>query len=274
MSHPYRSTMQLVLPETFRKQALQGFHDELGTLGIDWMIDLLRDHFCWPGMLNNVTTHIKQCERWLKFKALPEKATMENIDAAYQMELVPMDYLTIGENEDGKDVYILVIIDHFTCYAQPIVTSSQTAKCTAQNLWNKFIVYNRLPEKILRDQGCNYESDLLKELCELAQVKKIRMSGYHPQMNGQCDHFNATLINMLGIWREQVPTLVHAYNCTRNNVTDLMFGQKPHLPIDILFGTNTADLKGNTSTKYVENLKWRKKWAYKTANEVVKKEQG
>ena len=81
-----------------------------------------------------------------------------------------------------------------------------------------------------------------------------------------------------GMWREQVPTLVYAYNCTRNNVTDfspyyLMFGRKPHLPIDILFGTNTADLKGNASTKYVKDLKSRIEWEYKTANEVVKKEQ-
>ena len=52
-----------------------------------------------------------------------------------------------------------------------------------------------------------------------------------------------------------------------------MFGRNPHLPIDILFGTNTAELKGNTSTKYVENLKQRLEWAYKTTNEVVKKEQ-
>ena len=78
-------------------------------------------------------------------------------------------------------------------------------------------------------------------------------------------------------WKEQ-GTLVLAYNCTRNNVTDfspyyLMFGWKPHLPFDILFGMNTADLKGNTSTKYVENLKWRIEWSYKTTNEVVKKEQ-
>ena len=112
------------------------------------------------------------------------------------------------------------------------------------------------------------------------------MSGYHPQMIWQCEHFNTTLINMLGTlpekpkstWREQVPTLGHAYNCKRNNATDFspyypMLGRKPHLPSDILFGTNTADLKGNTSTKYVENLKHRIEWAYKTANEVVKKEQ-
>ena len=80
--------------------------------------------------------------------------------------------------------------------------------------------------------------------------------------------------------REQVPTLVHAYNCTKNNATGfspyyLMFGRKPHLPIDILFGTNTADQRGHkhNSTTYIENLKQRIKWAYKTANEVVKREQ-
>ena len=49
-------------------------------------------------------------------------------------------------------------------------------------------------------------------------------------------------------WREQVPTLVHAYKCTRNNVMGLspyylMFGCKPYLPIDLIFGSNIANLK-------------------------------
>ena len=103
-----------------------------------------------------------------------------------------MDYLTVEAMEGGKDIHILVITDHFTRYAQAIVMSLQTAKCTAQNLWDF-----GLPEKILTDQGHNFESDLLKALCEIAQVKKIRTLGYHPQTNGQCKHFNATLISML-----------------------------------------------------------------------------
>ena len=143
------------------------------------------------------------------------------------MELVHMDYLTIEANEGGKDVHILVITDHFTRYAQAIVTGSQTANCTAQNLWDKFIFHYGLPEKILMDQGCTFESDLLKALCEITQAEKIMTSGYHPQTNEQCEHFNVTLINMLGtlldkpksMWREQVPSLVQAYNCTRNNAT-------------------------------------------------------
>ena len=95
VNHPDRNTMQLVLPEGFKKQALQGCHDNLGHLRVEQTIDLLRDYFYWPRMLNNVTRHIKQCERCLRFKALPEKAPIENIDATYPTELVYMDYLTI-----------------------------------------------------------------------------------------------------------------------------------------------------------------------------------
>ena len=176
VNHPDRSTTQLVLPEAFRKQALQGCHDDLGHLRIQQMIDLLRDHLYWPRMLNDMTRHIKQCEICLQFKALPEKAPMENIDATYPMELIHMDYLTIEADEGGKDVHILVITDHFTPYAQAIVTNSRTVKCTTQNLWDRFIVHYGLPKKILTDHGCNFEGDLLKELCQLAQVKKTRMS--------------------------------------------------------------------------------------------------
>ena len=181
---------------------------------------------------------------------------MENIDATSPKELVHMDYLTVEANEGGKDINILVITNHFTHYTQAMVTSSHMAKCTAQNLWNMFIVYYGIPEMILTDQGHNFESDLLRELCELAQVKKIRPLGYHPQTNGQCECFNATLINMLCTlpekpkitWREQVLMLVHAYNCARHIATDfslyyLVFGRKSCLPIDIIFGTNTAELK-------------------------------
>ena len=103
---------------------------------------------------------------------------MENVDTTYLMELVHMDYLTVEAMEGGKDIHILVITDHFTRYAHAIVTSLQTAKCTAQNLWDKFIVHYGLPKKILTDQGHNFASDLLKALCEIAQVKKIRTWGY------------------------------------------------------------------------------------------------
>ena len=227
-----------------------------------------------------MTRHIQHCERCLQFKASPDRAPMENDNATYPMELVHMDYLTIEATEGGKDVHILVITDHFTRYAQATVTSLQTAKCTAHNLWDKFIVHYGLPEKILTDQGHNFESNLLKALCEIAQVKEIQTSGYHPQTNGQCNsekYVGYFTQKPNSTWREQVPTLVHVYNCTRNNVTGfslyyLMFRWKLHLPIDLIFGTSITNLKGNHIT-YVENPKKRMAWAYETANDIVQKEQ-
>ena len=64
--------------------------------------------------MEDTNRHIRQCERCLRFKALPDKAPMENVDATYPMELVHMDYLTMEVNEGGKDVHILVITDHCT----------------------------------------------------------------------------------------------------------------------------------------------------------------
>ena len=45
INHADRSTMQSELPETFKKQTLQGFHNDLGHLRIEQTIDPLRDHF-------------------------------------------------------------------------------------------------------------------------------------------------------------------------------------------------------------------------------------
>ena len=50
-----------------------------------------------------------------------------------------------------------------------------------------------------------------------------------------------------------------------------MFGCKPCLPIDLLFGTNIANLKGNHIT-YIENLKKRMALVYETANGVIQKD--
>ena len=51
---------------------------------------------------------------------------------------------------------------------------------------------------MITDQGRNFESELIDNLCQVAGVKKLHTSPYHPQTNGQCEHFNSTLLNMLG----------------------------------------------------------------------------
>ena len=176
---------------------------------------------------------------------------------------------------------VLVITDHFTRYAQAYVTRTQTAQMMAKTLWDKFIVHYGLPEKILTDQGCNFESQLVADLCALMGVQKIWTSPYCLQTNGQCERFNSTLINMLGTlpkekkseWKDHVGMLVHAYNCTRNSAMGfspyyLMFGRQPCLPVDVTLGLAPCTITEPNTTKFAQKLRNRNKWAHRKSGSL------
>ncbi len=151
------------------------------------------------------------------------------------------------------------------------------AKC----LWDNFLVHYGFPEKLHSDQGPDFESKLIKELCTIAGIRKVRTTPYHPRGN-PVERFNRTLLQMLGTlddkgktcWKSFVKPLVHAYNCTRNDSTgispyELMFGRQPRLPVDLAFGL-PAD-KSSSHSSYVKNLKDRLKESYRVARENAAK---
>ena len=176
---------------------MEGCHDQVGHLGQDRVLDLLRDRFYWPGMHADVVSYINSCPRCLRRKSQQDKAPLMNIETSQPLELIHLDYLKI-EPSKGNIENVLVITDHFTRYAQAFPSKTQTALATAKLLWNNFILHYGFPEKIITEQGRNFESELIGHLCQLAGVQKLRTSPYHPQTNGQCERFNGTLLNMLG----------------------------------------------------------------------------
>ena len=116
-------------------------------------------------------------------------------------------------------------------------------------------------------------------------MKKLCISPYHPETNGQCEHFNATLIGMLGTlpthakknWQEWKATLTHAYNCTVSLVTGfspyfLMFGRTPKIPLDIEMGVTLMDQEPESYQNYAKKLQARLKWAYEKVQENNRKE--
>ena len=190
-----------------------------------------------------------------------------------------MDYLTL-EPSKGNIENVLVITDHFTRYALAYASKTQTAQATARILWDNFICHYGFPEQFMSDQGRNFESDLIQELCKIAGVKKLHTTPYHPQSNGQCERFNSTLCNMLGTlsdeeksdWKSHLGCMTHAYNCTKHASTTyspyyLMFGRHPRLPIDVAFGLHKPNCSDNCSkSRYIQKLRRRLNYAHKKAS--------
>lgn len=274
---------QLVLPQQFRDCAFKGIHDEIGHLGAERALSLARARFFWPKMAKDIEKRCQECERCFRRKANPQKAApMNNILTSYPLELVCMDYLSI--EPDSRDTRnILVITDHFTKFAVAIPTRDQKAGTTAKALWENFIAPYGFPSRLHSDQGRDFESRTIKELCSIIGAEKVRTTPYHPQGN-PVERFNRTLLSMLGTleekdkhhWRDYVKPLVHAYNCTRNDTTgyspyELMFGRQPALPVDFILGTSPTTASHSTHSEYVHKLRQRLQESYALAANRARK---
>ena len=64
-----RIRFQLVLPPSFWTKAIEGCYDEVGHIGQDRVLELLRDRFYWPGMHTDVASYISSCPRCLRRKS-------------------------------------------------------------------------------------------------------------------------------------------------------------------------------------------------------------
>ncbi|KAJ8007789.1 hypothetical protein DPEC_G00097840 [Dallia pectoralis] len=153
---------QLVLPEALRSLVLKSLHDDMGHMGAERTLDLIRKRFYWPKMSAEVETKVKTCNRCIRRKTMPEKAApLVNIIATRPLELVCMDFLSVEpDSSNTKD--ILVITDHFTKYAVAVPTPNQKARTVAKSLWDHFFVHYGIPEKLHSDQGPDFESRTIK----------------------------------------------------------------------------------------------------------------
>lgn len=137
--------------------------------------------FFWPFMATDLESRIKKWGRCIRKGAQVQKAPMCTITTSMPLELLSIDFLTIETK--GKKQDILVIMDHFTKYAKAIPTRNQEAKTVAEALWNEFFMTNGFPQRILTDQGRDFEAKIIKELCAILGIEKCRTTPYHPAGN-------------------------------------------------------------------------------------------
>ena len=170
--------------------------------------------------------------------------------------------------------YILVIRDYFTKWKEAHAMPNMEAITVARILVNEFICRFGIPEQLHTDQGRNFESTLIKEICKILGITKTRTTPYHPQSDGMIERFNRTVLNMLSTvvsddeynWDLHLPTLMLAYRTSRHETTgatpfSLVYGREAKLPEDILFNLPTAE-EVTTSHGYAEALKERIQQAY------------
>ena len=173
---------------------LNGVHCDAGHQGQQRTLALTQERFWWSMIAEDCCAIVRGCPSCQAFKrevlGLPfvQSRCMPHWSIEPMMEL----------NKPPAVKNILMMMDHFMRYALTVVMKDQIAKTVMKVFYKHFIAVFWAPMKLLSDQGENFTSTLVEELCAAFGIQKCRTTAYHAQCNRQVEHFHQMLFHMIG----------------------------------------------------------------------------
>ena len=187
-----------VLPLLYQTELLFRSHDQMGHQGVDKVYNRIQKRFEWPGLK-------KVCEKWISAcLSFQLRFPLQSIESSGINEVVQIDHQKICMTATGYN-QVLVMINHFTKYAEAAPCMTASAEGTCDHLINVLIARHGCPNTFQSDNGKACVGDLTKELMKRSQVAQAHSTTYHPQTNG---------LQVMG-----------AYNSTEHSTT----GISPHM---------------------------------------------
>jgi hypothetical protein len=122
---------------------------------------------------------------------------------------------------------MFIAMDHFSKWAEAKPIRNHTAQnvvfCILFNIISRF----GTPQRMLTDQGAEFESALFKELYQLLSLTNIRKTSHKHSMNVILERFRSTLKSLIAKvvhvnqmdWCELLPAVMSAYQATPHEMT-------------------------------------------------------
>ncbi|KAJ8359662.1 hypothetical protein SKAU_G00161870 [Synaphobranchus kaupii] len=245
--------LQLLVPRALRPDVLRLVHGSVGAghFGNNKTLHRLRGKFHWPGCRHDVELHVQCCDSCTAQKGPSQRsrAPLQQHLVGAPMERVGVDVLGPFPVTDSGNRYILVAMDYFTKWPEAFAIPDQSAATTAERLVEEMFTRFGAPAELHSDQGRNFESQLMAEVCKRLGVTKTRTTPLHPQSDGLVERFNRTLATQLAIlasqhqrdWDRHLPLVLWAYRSAVQESSQLtpaalMFGRELRTPVDLVFG--------------------------------------
>ena len=166
------------------------------------------------------------------------------------MEPVAVDIMgPLLQTNDGN-LYIMVVGDYFSKWTEAYPLKNHTAQTVADVLVEQFVARFGVMRSLHSDQGREFESDLIAELCKLLRIHKTRTVPYNPKSDGLVERANRTVVQMLTTlvgearndWNDHLPYVMMAYRASVHENTQftpnrLMLNHETNLPIDLMVGS-------------------------------------
>jgi transposase InsO family protein len=269
--HP-RPIRQYIVPMELRERIFQVLHVPpiAGHQGFTRTIEAMKLRFYWPHMTRDIECWIvecPECTRTKPFAVGKGKAPMRTRPTGAPNERVGVDIMGPFRTSGKGNEYIIVFEDYFTKVVT-VPLPETCAQTVADVFIDRWITYFTIPRQLHSDNGPQFRSDLIAELCEILRCEKSRSIPYRAQSNGLVERTNHTLQQMLipyvnkhqNDWDDYLSQVVIAYNSRPHKSTGispylLTLARESNLPIDLQMDTGAREQVPDCRTCYCQWLK-------------------
>ena len=241
-----RTSDCVLVPEVLRDPLLMLAHDYSGHNGFRRTYNAMKRQYYWPGMRKDILRHCKKCHQC----ALQNQGTGEVGFDHFNVPSLPMEFICmdlvgpISPQTSRGSKYILTVIDMLTGYtiAVPITDKRSETVCKAYRD-SVYCIFGG-SSRILTDNGTEFKSKEMKQICEDLDIKQVFSPVYTPQANGRLEGWHRFLKACIAKhirgadveWDDLIPLAVSAYNffpcqSSKESPFVLMFGRDPITPI-------------------------------------------
>ena len=172
------------------------------------------------------------------------RAPLGTVRAGFPFKVAAIDIMGPFPRSTKGNLYILVLAYYFSKWVELMPLPDMHADTVSRVLLASVFSRFRVPCQLHSDQGPQFESTLMAELCKLLGIKKTRTTPYHPQGDGMVELANRTVQVALqsyvdrnhAEWDSHLPLVQLAYNTSVHWVTGytphfVLFGREAGLPL-------------------------------------------
>ena len=272
---------QLVVPADRRGSLLQRFHGGMigAHLGMTRTMALAEQGFYWPGMRADVSRICNECDCAMLKRRRGRREPLHQYIVGVPMERLAMDVAGPYPVTSAGNQYCLMVGCYFSKWLECFPIPDQKATTVARKLVFEIVARYGAFRELHSDQGTNFGSKVVLEVCRLFGIHKTRTTPYHPRSDGFIERSFRTLGRCLKAacretkqeWDELVPLILMSYRATPQASTGvtpnmMMLGLQTRLPVQAMYGAPLGpEEEASTVSEYVAALQGGLRAAYRHA---------
>ena len=173
----------VVVPEVLREPLLMLAHNYSGHNGFRRTYNAMKRQYYWPGIRKDILRHCKKCHQC----SLQNQGTGEIGFDHFEVPSLPMEFICmdlvgpISPQTSKGNRYMLTVIDMMTGYTIAVAIPDKRAETVCKAYRDNVYCTFGGSSRILTDNGTEFKSKEMKQICEELDIKQVFSPVYTPR---------------------------------------------------------------------------------------------